>query len=165
MLFDAAHLIRHHRALQEERDERLFDIVDDAAYAKIVAERRGKGDFVADDDGLGYADDGEEHLDDDDDDGDGDDASDDRDGNAQGQFASSAAHGKTSTADVRSMLLQQGAAPVPRSSHVGSTLLGRDAGHNLAAERPVKKSRTAAGELLRAFDISACMRAPCVRIV
>jgi len=54
----------------------VFEEVDEAAYAKLVAERRRKDDFVVDDDGLGYADGGEEDMGGDDDGGgdDGDDS-------------------------------------------------------------------------------------------
>ncbi|KAJ1447546.1 DNA polymerase family B-domain-containing protein [Pelagophyceae sp. CCMP2097] len=47
-------------AVPEEKD--VYDNVDEAGYRGIVAERRQREDFVVDDDGLGYYDDGEEHL-------------------------------------------------------------------------------------------------------
>lgn len=40
----------------------MFETVDEEEYGKIVSNRRKKEDFVVDDDGLGYYDDGEEHL-------------------------------------------------------------------------------------------------------
>eukprot|EP00602_Paraphysomonas_sp_CaronLab_P000598 CAMPEP_0185022260 /NCGR_PEP_ID=MMETSP1103-20130426/4977_1 /TAXON_ID=36769 /ORGANISM="Paraphysomonas bandaiensis, Strain Caron Lab Isolate" /LENGTH=1359 /DNA_ID=CAMNT_0027554251 /DNA_START=80 /DNA_END=4156 /DNA_ORIENTATION=+ len=46
--------------LDEEKD--VFDLLDDSEYQKLVEERRKTNDFVVDDENLGYADDGEEHL-------------------------------------------------------------------------------------------------------
>jgi len=43
-------------------EEDLYDEVDEDAYTEIVAARRKREDFVVDDDGLGYDDDGEDHL-------------------------------------------------------------------------------------------------------
>ncbi|KAJ8610436.1 hypothetical protein CTAYLR_008217 [Chrysophaeum taylorii] len=43
-------------------DDKVFDEVDEEEYKKIVGERRQREDFVVDDDGLGYYDDGEEHF-------------------------------------------------------------------------------------------------------
>ena len=47
-------------ALQEEDDD-VFDRVDEDEYVNLVEERRKGDDFVVDDEGLGYHDDGEEH--------------------------------------------------------------------------------------------------------
>eukprot|EP00940_MAST-03C_sp_MAST-3C-sp2_P001572 g1572.t1 len=46
--------------LQEEED--VYDVVSEEQYAELVKERRKGNEFVVDDDGLGYYDDGEEHL-------------------------------------------------------------------------------------------------------
>ena len=46
--------------VQSEGD--VFDLVDEKQYAKLVEDRRKRGDFVVDDDGTGYMDDGEEHI-------------------------------------------------------------------------------------------------------
>ena len=46
--------------LEEEED--VFDIVDEDEYAQIVEKRRQGNDFVVDDNGIGYRDDGEEVL-------------------------------------------------------------------------------------------------------
>lgn len=40
----------------------MYDVVDEHEYKDIVNKRRQREDFVVDDDGIGYADDGEEHL-------------------------------------------------------------------------------------------------------
>eukprot|EP01036_Dinobryon_divergens_P045479 gene45479-60764_t len=45
-----------------KEEEAVYDLLDEAEYEKLVEERRQKDDFVIDDEGLGYADDGEEHL-------------------------------------------------------------------------------------------------------
>jgi DNA polymerase alpha subunit A len=47
---------------QVPEEEDLYDEVDEDAYTEIVAARRKREDFVVDDDGLGYDDDGEDHL-------------------------------------------------------------------------------------------------------
>ena len=54
----------HRRTTQYEvRSEGdVFDLVDEGQYAKLVEDRRKRGDFVVDDDGTGYMDDGEEHI-------------------------------------------------------------------------------------------------------
>jgi DNA polymerase Pol2 len=46
--------------IKEEED--VYDVYDDDEYEKIVESRRQREDFVVDDDGLGYYDDGEERL-------------------------------------------------------------------------------------------------------
>ncbi|KAL3944971.1 MAG: hypothetical protein SGBAC_000947 [Bacillariaceae sp.] len=46
--------------MKEEED--VYDVVDEEAYANLVNSRRQREDFVVDDDGLGYYDDGEERL-------------------------------------------------------------------------------------------------------
>jgi DNA polymerase alpha subunit A len=43
-----------------EEDSRLYDEVDDDGYKKIVRGRLDEDDFVVDDNGAGYADDGRE---------------------------------------------------------------------------------------------------------
>eukprot|EP01036_Dinobryon_divergens_P035626 gene35626-46208_t len=43
-------------------EDDVYDLVSDEQYNELVEERRKKDDFVVDDDGLGYHDDGEEHL-------------------------------------------------------------------------------------------------------
>eukprot|EP01040_Poterioochromonas_malhamensis_P001065 gene1065-1130_t len=48
--------------LELDDDDAVYDVVDEDKYAQIVEERRKGGDFVVDDDGLGYYDDGEEVL-------------------------------------------------------------------------------------------------------
>ncbi|GMI27466.1 hypothetical protein TeGR_g5479 [Tetraparma gracilis] len=50
-------------SLADEGD--VYDVVDEAGYASLVSGRREREDFVVDDDGLGYHDDGEEHFGDD----------------------------------------------------------------------------------------------------
>eukprot|EP00946_MAST-07B_sp_MAST-7B-sp1_P002978 g2978.t1 len=47
---------------EEEEDDDIYDLVDEAKYREIVRNRRKQSDFVVDDDGTGYYDDGEEHL-------------------------------------------------------------------------------------------------------
>eukprot|EP01032_Pedospumella_encystans_P013686 gene13686-15740_t len=46
--------------LEDEGD--VYEMVDEDQYASIVERRRNEDDFVVDDNGLGYHDDGEEHL-------------------------------------------------------------------------------------------------------
>ena len=46
--------------LKEEED--IYEYVDEDEYQKVVDARRQREDFIVDDDGLGYYDDGEEHL-------------------------------------------------------------------------------------------------------
>ena len=46
--------------MQEEDD--VYDEVDEDTYKELVKSRRQREDFVVDDDDLGYADDGEEHI-------------------------------------------------------------------------------------------------------
>jgi DNA polymerase alpha subunit A len=46
-----------------EEDNALYDEVDDEAYKKIVRKRLDDDDFVVDDNGAGYADDGREEWD------------------------------------------------------------------------------------------------------
>lgn len=48
--------------LQFDDDKAVYDEVNEKDYEKIVAQRRADNDFVVDDEGLGYADDGEEHM-------------------------------------------------------------------------------------------------------
>ncbi|KAG7347959.1 B family DNA polymerase [Nitzschia inconspicua] len=50
---------------REEED--VYDVVDEEEYRSLVESRRQREDFVVDDDGLGYYDDGEERLGDEDD--------------------------------------------------------------------------------------------------
>lgn len=52
----------HDIITQVPEEEDLYDEVDEDAYTEIVAARRKREDFVVDDDGLGYDDDGEDHL-------------------------------------------------------------------------------------------------------
>ena len=40
--------------------ERLYDVVDEEGYKKVIRERLDQDDFVIDDNGQGYADDGRE---------------------------------------------------------------------------------------------------------
>ena len=44
-------------------EERIYDEVDDEGYKKIVRSRLDEDDFVVDDNGAGYADDGREDWD------------------------------------------------------------------------------------------------------
>jgi hypothetical protein len=46
--------------MEDDDDGNVYDLVDDEEYAKIVKSRREESDFVVDDNGIGYADDGEE---------------------------------------------------------------------------------------------------------
>ena len=46
-----------------EEDNALYDVVDDEDYKKIVRKRLDDDDFVVDDNGAGYADDGREEWD------------------------------------------------------------------------------------------------------
>lgn len=48
---------------QVEEVNSLYDEVDDAGYKKIVRDRLDQDDFVVDDNGQGYADDGREEWD------------------------------------------------------------------------------------------------------
>lgn len=45
------------------KDDRIYDEVDEGVYQKIVKNRLLRDDFVEDDNNLGYADNGEEHWD------------------------------------------------------------------------------------------------------
>ncbi|KAJ1425666.1 ribonuclease H-like domain-containing protein [Ochromonadaceae sp. CCMP2298] len=47
---------------EDEDVDDVYDLVDEDKYASIVESRRKMDDFVVDDNGLGYHDDGEEHL-------------------------------------------------------------------------------------------------------
>ena len=53
----------------DDDDDRIYDVYSEDEYRKLVQARREQEDFVVDDDGLGYYDDGEEHCWDGDDDG------------------------------------------------------------------------------------------------
>ena len=44
------------------QDDDIYDVVDEDEYQELVKKRRHREDFVVDDDGLGYYDDGEEHI-------------------------------------------------------------------------------------------------------
>lgn len=46
-------------------EERIYDEVDEEGYKKIVRKRLDEDDFVVDDNGAGYADDGREEWDED----------------------------------------------------------------------------------------------------
>jgi DNA polymerase alpha subunit A len=46
----------------DEEDADIYDTVSEEQYREIVRERRKREEFVVDDDGTGYYDDGEEHL-------------------------------------------------------------------------------------------------------
>lgn len=46
-----------------EEEEQLYDEVDDEGYKKIVRNRLDQDDFIVDDNGEGYADDGREEWD------------------------------------------------------------------------------------------------------
>ncbi len=48
---------------QVEDDNRLYDEVDEESYKKVVRRRLDEDDFVVDDNGEGYADDGREEWD------------------------------------------------------------------------------------------------------
>ena len=61
------------KSVDVESGGAIFEELDEAGYAAMVAARRRGGDFVVDDAGLGYADDGEEHAGDDEDDEEDDD--------------------------------------------------------------------------------------------
>ena len=43
-------------------DDAVYDLVDEDEYRELVDQRRLREDFVVDDDGLGYQDDGEEYI-------------------------------------------------------------------------------------------------------
>lgn len=43
-----------------QEEERLYDEVDEDAYKKVVRGRLDRDDFIIDDNGMGYADDGRE---------------------------------------------------------------------------------------------------------
>jgi len=47
--------------VEEEDDDDVYDTLTEEAYRDLVQQRRERHDFVVDDDGLGYQDDGEEH--------------------------------------------------------------------------------------------------------
>lgn len=47
-----------------EEEEQLYDTVDDEGYKKIVRSRLDQDDFIVDDNGEGYVDDGREDWDD-----------------------------------------------------------------------------------------------------
>ena len=47
---------------EEDSEDDVYDVVDEQQYKEIVRARRNQEDFVVDDDGTGYYDDGEEHL-------------------------------------------------------------------------------------------------------
>ena len=47
----------------EEQDE-LYDVVDEEGYKNVVRDRLQQDDFIVDDNGQGYADDGREEWDD-----------------------------------------------------------------------------------------------------
>jgi DNA polymerase alpha subunit A len=46
----------------DDEDDTIYDVVSEDKYAEIVRDRRKREEFVVDDDGTGYYDDGEEHL-------------------------------------------------------------------------------------------------------
>lgn len=45
-----------------DEEEDVYETMDEEQYHELVTNRREAGDFVVDDDGLGYYDDGEEVL-------------------------------------------------------------------------------------------------------
>ena len=45
----------------EEDEEDIYDVVAEEDYRDLVKKRQEREDFVVDDDGIGYIDDGEEH--------------------------------------------------------------------------------------------------------
>ena len=47
---------------EAEADDAVYDLVDEEEYVDLVNQRRHREDFVVDDDGLGYHDDGEEYF-------------------------------------------------------------------------------------------------------
>ena len=56
------HGMKRSEQFELDDDDGLYDVVNDEEYAEIVRKRREQGDFVVDDDGTGYMDDGEEHF-------------------------------------------------------------------------------------------------------
>lgn len=56
------HGIKRSEQFELDESDRVYDVVDEEQYAEIVRKRREMGDFVVDDDGTGYMDDGEEHF-------------------------------------------------------------------------------------------------------
>jgi hypothetical protein len=54
--------VRRSDQVEVEDEGDVFTTVTEAEYKKMVQERRAADDFVVDDEGLGYYDDGEEHL-------------------------------------------------------------------------------------------------------
>ena len=52
---------RANRYLLEEDEEDIYDVVAEEDYRDLVKKRQEREDFVVDDDGIGYIDDGEEH--------------------------------------------------------------------------------------------------------
>ena len=56
------HGMKRSEQFELDEDDGLYDVVNDEEYAEIVRKRREQGDFVVDDDGTGYMDDGEEHF-------------------------------------------------------------------------------------------------------
>lgn len=47
---------------QDDDDDGVYDEVTEEEYQELVRKRQQADDFVVDDDGLGYADDGEEFI-------------------------------------------------------------------------------------------------------
>eukprot|EP00624_Nannochloropsis_granulata_P002925 evm.model.NODE_24774_length_12371_cov_25.832430.2 len=45
-----------------EEEDNVYDVMDEDEYEDLVRKRRQREDFVVDDEGLGYYDDGEEHA-------------------------------------------------------------------------------------------------------
>ena len=54
--------VRRSDQVEVEDEGDVFDTMTEKEYKKLVKERRAGEDFVVDDEGLGYYDDGEEHL-------------------------------------------------------------------------------------------------------
>jgi DNA polymerase alpha subunit p180 N terminal len=111
----------------KEESKRVYEEVDEEDYKRIVADRRKAQDFVVDDEGLGYADDGEEHFADDydhedDDDNDADAAG----GEGGGSSGRKARLAKAAASKIKSGMVAayatSGAATTASASDIGGSI-------------------------------------------
>jgi hypothetical protein len=132
-------------AAVEIKDESIYEEVDDAKYARIVEQRRREGDFVEDDGGLGYADDGEEHWD--------EEGERSEDASASDAAAEAAgAEAALSKRERREAARKAAAAKEAAARRAGSSLIGTSAGiFGTGADEPAARATAGASFMAPSF--------------